>query len=172
LPRFVTDGRRWADGILAVTVVAFATVIIVEAERLPPPFFDPLGSAAVPKFVAGVLIALAASLLWRCWRQPAAAVAIDGELDDAPASNAPAVAIGATVLPILYVGSMHAGILGFAPASAAFVWLLGTLLARGRWRTMALLIPLAIVVGYGLNALLTRFFYIDLPQNSFWTVAG
>jgi hypothetical protein len=30
------------------------------------------------------------------------------------------------------------------------------------------LLPVALLAGFGLEALLTEFFYIDLPQQSFW----
>ncbi len=164
LRRYGESWRR-ADTILAIVLNGLSVVVIIEANRLPPPFFDPLGSAAVPRSVATLLIVLSACLLVRCLLQP-----LEGQrrADAAEGTNSPGIALSAAVLPILYVGVMQFGILGFAPASVLFVMSLGGALAR--WRPMALvaLLPVALLAGFGLEALLTEFFYIDLPQQSFW----
>ncbi|MEZ5936365.1 MAG: tripartite tricarboxylate transporter TctB family protein [Alphaproteobacteria bacterium] len=162
--RLWAEPWRRADSVLALALILLSTVVIWAANRLPPPFFDPLGSAAVPRFVAWLLIVLALAVLGRCLLTPAALPAVDAGRDTV--RPAPLTALGALIASILYVGLMQAGLLGFAPASALFIMALGALLSRGERRAFLWMIPLAIIVGYGLNYLLTGVFYIDLPQRS------
>lgn len=163
--RFFAAGWRRQDSCLAIALILFGLLVIDQANRLPPPFFDPLGSAAVPRLVAGLIILLAVILLGRCWWTPI----VDDTSQTTGVIPAPFIALGAAVMPILYVGAMHFKILGFAPASALFVLALGSLLARFRVLAMLALLPVALLAGFGLNVLLTELFYIDLPQQSFWT---
>ncbi|MCB9946063.1 MAG: tripartite tricarboxylate transporter TctB family protein [Geminicoccaceae bacterium] len=170
---FASEWRR-QDICLAMALLALGSFVIVQANRLPPPFFDPLGSAAVPRMVSALLMVLALVLVIRCLRTPVGAHA-DADsrgagpgVEDAAGTPSPWTALAAATLPLLYVGVMQFRILGFAPASTLFVLVMGGVLARGRPRVMLAVALAAIVTGYGLNALLTGFFYIDLPQHSFW----
>lgn len=165
--RLWSEAWRRADVCLALALIAFSTLVIVEANRLPPPFFDPLGSAAVPRFVAGLLIVLALAVLGRCLLSPVTSTRAS---DDEGVRPAPWTALGVVLVSVLYVGAMHYGVLDFAAASTLFVIALGALLTRGRLGPMLWMVPLAVIVGYGLNHLLTDFFYIDLPQRSIFTV--
>ena len=153
---------------LAAALAVFAAVLYRQANLLPPPFFDPLGSAAVPKFVALVLLALAVGLVvQRAFGLAEGGMAMpEGAAEEAPARPAPLAALGAIVLPIFYVASMQAGWLAFAQASSLFVLALGGLFARWRWRNLVLLLPLALLAGYGLDYIFTQILYVDLPQRS------
>ena len=153
---------------LAVALAVFAAVLYQQATLLPPPFFDPLGSAAVPKFVALVLLALALGLVvQRAFGLTGGGMAMPTSTTDEPTVRpAPLAAIGAIILPILYVASMQAGWLAFAQASSLFVLALGGLFARWRLRNLALLLPLALLTGYGLDYIFTEILYVDLPQRS------
>lgn len=167
LSRLYGEGWRRADSILAIVLTGFSVMVIVEANRLPPPFFDPLGSAAVPRTVASGLILLAVCLVLRCLTRPLRGRPVSDAAEETGGS--PGSAFGAAALPIAYVGLMQAGILGFAPASALFVMLLGGMLARWRRFALVVLLPIALIAGFGLEWLLTEFFYIDLPRRSFWS---
>jgi putative tricarboxylic transport membrane protein len=168
--RLWSAGWRRADLFLAVALILLSTAVIDQANRMPPPFFDPLGSAAVPRFVASILILLALAVLGRCLLTP-----VDrggpgpDENSDGRRVTTPLIALGAVLIPVLYVAAMHYQILGFAPASTLFVIALGATLSRGRTATVLWMAPVAVIVGYGLNYLLTGVFYIDLPQTSFFT---
>lgn len=153
---------------LAAALAVFAAVLYRQAALLPPPFFDPLGSAAVPKFVALVLLALALGLVvQRAFGLAGGGMAMPAHTsDEAPVRSAPLAAIGAIILPILYVASMQAGWLAFAQASSLFVLALGGLFARWRWRNLVLLVPVALLTGYGLDYIFTEILYVDLPQRS------
>jgi putative tricarboxylic transport membrane protein len=167
--RLWSEPWRRADSLLALGLILLSAVVIWAANQLPPPFFDPLGSAAVPRFVAGLLIVLALAVVGRCLTIPVTSTRSDGEEEVRPA---PWVALGALTASVAYVGVMHAGLLGFAPASTLFVIALGAILARGERSALLWMIPLAVITGYGLNYLLTGVFYIDLPQRSIFAIEG
>ena len=54
-----TSRTPGADLGLALTVAALAALLWRESDKIPPPFFDPLVSAAVPRGIAAALVALA-----------------------------------------------------------------------------------------------------------------
>ena len=166
--RFLVSDWRRQDSALAFVLLLFGGLVIREADKLPPPFFDPLGSAAVPRLVAGLLMGLAFILLIRCLRKPPQEH--EGSADE-PVATSPLVALMSAVLPALYVAAMQFGWLGFAPASALFILLMGGVLARWRPRALGVIAIVALLCGYGLNVILTDILYIDLPQESFWQEA-
>lgn len=63
----------------------------------------------------------------------------------------------------IYVAVMAAGVAGFAAATIVYVIAAGGLLTRFRPRPLVIIVPLALVLGLGLQYLLTQVFVIDLP---------
>lgn len=160
-------GRR--DLLLALAVTLLAVVVYWQASLLPPPFFDPVGSAAVPKLVAVVLVLLAVGVVVERLRaKPGSAETgfAPEVVDDEPAAPAPWTALASIVLPVLYVSVMQAGWLAFAEASTLFVFALGALFSRFRPRLLLFLVPVAFLAGYGLDYIFTEILYVDLPQRS------
>ncbi|MGP1397709.1 MAG: tripartite tricarboxylate transporter TctB family protein [Inquilinaceae bacterium] len=170
--------RAWhrairGDGVLAACLVAFAGLLYMEALKVPPPFFDPLGSAAVPKFVALVLALLAVLLMLPRAKTPPTPAEDDdiAEDDTAAVPPAPVTAIASGLTAVAYIGLMQAGMLNFAQASTVFVLVLGALLARRRRPILLALVPVAFAVGYGFDYLFTEVLFIDLPYRSVFTPA-
>lgn len=151
---------------LAVAVWAVAGIAFVGASMLPPPLFDPLGSAAVPKAVAIILAVLAAGVLAKRWllvRKEEAVVVLPVEPGETTAPLRPGIALVSMAIIIAYVGVTGAGLLGFREATVPFVILLGGVLSRFRRRTMIVLVPLAFVIAIGLWWLFTGPLFVDLP---------
>jgi putative tricarboxylic transport membrane protein len=149
-----------ADLGLAACVLLFAIVIWLEAEKVPPPFFDPLGSAVVPQGIAIALAALAAIIALRAVLGLAERVGGQG----AGFRARPDIAIGILVLATLYVGVMQLRVVGFELATIAFLAAASALLGRFERRAMLLGLLIALVLGVGGTWLFTGFFYIDLPR--------
>ncbi|WP_372624134.1 tripartite tricarboxylate transporter TctB family protein [Falsiroseomonas sp.] len=149
-----------ADFGLAGCVLLFAAVIWMEAAKVPPPFFDPLGSAAVPEGIAIVLVVLAAIVALRAVlgmpeRAGKGAIGFRARPD---------IAIGIFLLAVAYVGVMQLGLLGFELATIAFLAAASALLGRFERRAMLFGLAIALVLGVGGTWLFTGFFYIDLPR--------
>ena len=163
--RLWSEHWRRADVVLACALILVAVIVIGEANRLPPPFFDPLGSAAVPRFVSGILILLALAVLGRCCLTPVDRTA---SVKAASPQATPWVALGALVASVVYVGVMHAGCSASRrpPPCSCSLSAPSSRMASARsssgWsRSASQLVS-------GLNYLLTEVFYIDLPQRSFF----
>ncbi len=166
--RLWDDKAGRGDLLLALAVILLAGVVYWQASLLPPPFFDPVGSAAVPKVTALVLMLLAIGVVVTRLRAKPGAVdaGFSLQIDEEPVPGAPWTALASIVLPVLYVGVMQAGWLAFAQASTLFVFGLGALFGRFRPRLLLLLVPVAVIAGYGLDYLFTEILYVDLPQRS------
>lgn len=156
---FGESGTPRADVALSLSVGGFAALLLWEADKIPPPFFDPLGSAAVPEGVAIILALLAAVILLRAlaalpWPKRTAA---------APYRPRPDIALGISVVAIAYVAAMEFELVGFRTATIAFVILASALLSRFQPRVMLISAGVAVVVGVGGAYVFTKVFFIALP---------
>lgn len=164
-----SDGR--ADLVLAVVVLVMSGAVYFRAAQLPPPLFDPLGSAAIPQFIAVVLAVLSVAIVVRRYvllarRQPAEAAPAaqaDEAVDGVAAPLQPMIAAFAIVIVFLYVLSMGLGLLGFREATIPFIIALGGALSRFRRSSMVVLIPAAFVLAFALAWLFSDVMYVDLP---------
>lgn len=147
------------DIALAAVLIALSGFVWWESRKIAPPFFDPLGSAALPRVVATLIAGMALVVLAR------AAIALrQGVRATAPDYRRRAdLAVGIVVLAVFYIGVMDAGVLGFPWATMAFIFVSGAVLGGFDRRIMAVSAVLAIVLGAGGAYLFRYVFYIDLP---------
>lgn len=148
-----------ADVGLAVGIGALSALMLWEAEKIPPPFFDPLGSAAVPSSIAVILAALAALVLARAL----AALPWPASTPQEGYRPRPDVAFGIAFAAVAYVTVMELGWLGFRDATIAFVTFAVAVLGRFQPRLMAIGLVVAVIVGFGAKYLFTEVLFIALP---------
>lgn len=148
-----------ADMALAIVVGAFAALLLWEADKIPPPFFDPLGSAAVPNGVALVLAVLSAIVLVRALL----ALPWPPRPDSVGYRVRPDIALGIALAAVLYVAAMDFEVLGFRTATILFVAVASALLGRFHLKMSLIGVLVAIVVGVGGMYLFTQVFFIALP---------
>jgi len=165
LRRLLSDPDGRAEAILAICVWVFAAIVYVGAVQLPPPLFDPVGSAAFPKAIA-IIIAVIVTLilLQRVVIQRAGGGDEEpksGEADEMPLR--PGLGVWCILIMAGYVGVMNFGILGFREATVPFVVLLGALLSHFRRSTLYILIACGLVIAIGFSWLFSEILYIDLP---------
>jgi putative tricarboxylic transport membrane protein len=160
-------GEAQAELILAACVWALAAAVWTAASRLPPPIFDPLGSAAVPKLIAGILAVLSLAMLAQRLRGRAdlGAVPDPGDPADKSAPLRPGIAALAFLVMAACPAAMAAGLLGFRETCFAFILALGGLLSQFSRRMLALLLPTAALLAVGLSRLFGGLLYIDLPAT-------
>jgi putative tricarboxylic transport membrane protein len=164
--RFLSDPDGRADLLLALAVWAVSAAAYYGAALLPPPQFDPLGSAAIPKAIAVILAILAAIILGRrclILRTAPAPAAKPVNEKDVPAPLRLGIALASIAIIIAYVGVMDIGLLGFREATVPFVILLGGAMSRFRRSTMMVLVPLSLAIAIGFAWLFSGALYIDLP---------
>jgi len=177
--------RPLVDLALALAVLAGATLLFVGAADLPPPRFEPMGSAALPRILGALLTMFATIIGVRAvWRlrtgagetdeQAAASGAQsartgdDGESEGTDESDAPAPPPNAvrtlSVLAALVLYVVALDLLGwpFVPVTAAFVLALGTLLTERRVPTLCVFAVYGLGLAVTLHAVFTRFLYVSL----------
>ena len=149
------------DYIISAFTIMLAALVLWGARAIPPPFFDPLGSAAVPKACAYILIAIALGISIRRYFENKSSPGSDGE--DEGFKREPMRALGVVGLSVLYTLAMGAGWLGFRWGTICYITLTGALLAKGNKKVMAISLALGLLFGIGGQYLFTNVFYIDLP---------
>jgi putative tricarboxylic transport membrane protein len=140
-----------------IALVGICALYLVGARSIPPPIYDALGSAALPVGAALLVAALALVAAARDYSRRAPAVEGEASVD----RNGLAAAFAA--LTVAYVAAMATGLLGYATATAAFAVLAVLLLARLRRSALLPAAALGLLLGFGGQALFTRFFYVALP---------
>ncbi|GAB5377315.1 MAG: hypothetical protein AcusKO_37770 [Acuticoccus sp.] len=148
-----------ADVALALSVGGFAALLLWEADKIPPPFFDPLGSAALPNAIALVMAVLATIVLLRA----VAAHPFPALVRPTDYRPRPDIALGIVILALAYVAAMEYGVLGFRAATVLFVALACALLGRLQPRIALVGVLVALVVGFGGAYIFTNVFFIALP---------
>lgn len=147
----------WPDLAFALAVIATAGLVWFGTADLPPPRYEPIGSAALPRAIAALMALLAVLVAVRAVRTPAA-------------PQGSSVGWGATLRALLlaalllaFVSVMDARLVGFRPAAAAFLFCAGLTLGGIGVRRVAAFALFAVGLSLGIHALFTRLFYIDLP---------
>ncbi|WP_118135435.1 tripartite tricarboxylate transporter TctB family protein [Oceanicella sp. SM1341] len=149
-----------SDLALSLLLLVIAALLLGGAAQLPPPQFDPLGSAALPRILAGLLIVFAlitgarAVLLWRA-----------GGASDALPWSPGAAARGAAVLGLLvaFILVMAAGLAPFWAAGTVYVAASALLIGGFTPRRLVVTVLGGLALCAVLTVVFTRFFYINLP---------
>lgn len=141
-------------------LVGLSVFVIWGTKDIPPPFFDPVGSAAFPKYAAYIIIALALAIGARA----IFSIKTTHKETEKPYKEEPLLALYVVVIPSLYVLTMTLGWLSFRAATILFIILLSALLSKFDKRSMIVSAIVALVFGIGGQYLFTEVFYIDLPQ--------
>lgn len=153
----------------SVFLVVLSGVTLWGTLDLPPGVFDPIGSAGFPRFISVVIGVLSLVILIRAVRK----IVIGSK--EAPASRsqqdpvAPTfrprhdLAIGFYVLSIAYASVLALRIVSFAIATTLFLAVSIGMLTRFYYKRLLIVIPIALVIGFGCQYIFTQVFVIDLP---------
>lgn len=162
-----TKAARADAGFAAFALVA-SLFFLVEAQRLPPARFDPLGPGAFPIGIS-ILIALLSAV--------ALVMAVAGRdlgraqtslivgLDDADATHTarPWLGVATMAALVVFVGVLQWTELSFAWASAGFITVLGVLLSDRSPKSLLIAVCVGLAMGFGLAYLFGRMLLLLLP---------
>ncbi len=148
--------------ILILFCISYAAFILWGAAEIPPAFFDPLGSAAVPIGCAILILLLSTLLVLQSLRQKTTVATEDPS--DLGYRQRWDKAAGIVLLTVCFIGSMSLGLLGYDTAAAAFTFGAVILLGGISKQVCIVAAVLAILMGFGGHYLFTEIFYIDLPS--------
>lgn len=151
-PESAGETRR--DVAFAAFMIASGALTIWGLRNQPRAPFDPVGAAAIPVWTAWIVIALAALLLLRIalgklTRGGAQSMFTSTEAVDASYEVRPVLSWTAIGLSFAYAAAMP--ILGFALASAVFMFVFGWALSDRSPRMAGIAAIVAVLGGYGLD---------------------
>ena len=152
------------DVVAGIALLGLSAVVLWQAEQLPPPIFDPIGSAFLPRAVALVIAALSLVMIGGALAGAGAELAQEESGAGAGGDGAAAGrGLAVVVMLAVYGALLESGMIGFAPATTLFVAATGMLLSRGNRRVMVASVITAIVLAIACRYVFTQIFYIDLP---------
>lgn len=151
--------RSIADLALSLLVAAGAVVLFIGAAKLPPPRFEPLGSAALPRILgvllllfAAILAVRAASRLRRGWIAP---VTEASEAD-------PRKGFAVLLALVVYVFALDVLRVPFVPATTVFVAVVGLSIGARSWINLVIFTSIGLVLALAISNILSRFLYITI----------
>jgi putative tricarboxylic transport membrane protein len=155
--------RHLGDLALAAFVIAGAVILFVGAADLPPPRFEPLGSAAMPRILGAIMVALALTVAARAVLRlrgatPPEAPPLPGDARESDPWR------GAVVLVALiaYVAALDFGRVPFVYATTAFVTVAGLAMGRVGLRSAAFFAALGLGVALTLGYVFETYLYIRI----------
>jgi putative tricarboxylic transport membrane protein len=151
--------RSIADLVLSLLVSAGAAILFIGAADLPPPRFEPLGSAALPRILGALLLLFAAIVtlrallrLKRGWTAPATE---ESEAD-------PRKGFAVLVALIAYVLALDVLRLPFVPVTTVFVAVVGLSIGARTWLNAVIFAGLGLGLSLAISTILSRFLYITI----------
>ena len=157
------DRRPIAEIGVSLVISAICAVFWIEAAKLPPGSFEPLGSGPVPKYTAIIVILCCAVVIVRALRQVAAGPGLAADFRAEFAGGSPIGALVLVGLTLGYALVLHFKLLAFGVVTAIYLFLLIWLLEDMRWRAALPAAIVAAVAAFGVEYLFTRVFIVDLP---------
>lgn len=165
--------RALGDLLLAAVVVGGSVILFAGAAELPPPRFEPLGSAAMPRILGVILCLLAAIVAVQAVLRLARGEASDmpnlpplPELDTddgtAPGKASPIRGIVVLGAVLAYVGALDILKVDFTLATTCFVAVTGMAMTRPGPRELLLHAALGLLLGLGVSAVFATFLHVEI----------
>lgn len=149
------------DIVAGIALIGVAAVVWWRTALLPPPIFDPIGSALIPQLVALVIAGL--SLVMIAGALSTARAELRRGLPAGGGWSAARRALGVVAMLLVYGILLQVDGIGFTLATIFFVAPTGMLLSRGNHRVIAGSVISALVLAAACSYVFTQIFYIDLP---------
>ena len=151
--------RAFADLVLSLLVVAGAVVLFIGAAELPPPRFEPLGSAAAPRILGALLLMFASVLAIRAvLRLKNGWIAPPAQTSDAD----PRKGFLVLVALVVYVFALDILRAPFVPATTVFVMVVGLSIGTRTLQNVGIFAVLGLVLSFSISTILSRFLYITI----------
>lgn len=148
---------------VSALVLLVCAVFWIQAYRLPPGTFEPLGSGPVPMYTAAIVILCCLIVMVRGFialsRGPGVAASFDAEFR----GGSPRGALWMIGMTIVYVALLHMRVASFGVVTFVFLTLLIWALEGFRMRTLLPALITAAIASFGAEYLFTQVFVVDLP---------
>lgn len=158
-PTFLLS-RGIGDIVLGGVSIAFAILLFIGAADLPPPRFEPLGSAAAPRILAGILVLLGSLVIWRAMANRRLPHPSGDDMTAPPAH--PLRGLWTLLALVAYVAALDVLRAPFAVATALFLAAIALILTGGNRRAGVVYGGVGLVLGQTLATIFARFLYITI----------
>lgn len=149
---------------VSALIAAACAVIFVQASRLPPGSFEPLGSGPVPKWTAGIVIFCCLIVMVRGFLRLRDAGGLAASMKAEFTGGRPAGAVTMLGITLIYVGLLHEKVASFGIITFIYLTLLIWALERFRPAVLIPALITAAVSSFGAEYLFTNVFTVDLPE--------
>lgn len=157
------DRRSFTEIGVAALILVICAVFWVQAYKLPPGSFEPLGSGPVPMYTAAIVMLCCLIVIVRALgtllRGPGPARAFREEFS----GSSPLGGLLMLGSSVVYVGLLHLQVAGFGLVTFVFLTVLIWAMERFRSRTLPLALVVAAIFAFGAEYLFTNVFVVDLP---------
>jgi len=156
----VTPQRReaFADLVFAGLVIGAAMILFIGAADLPPPRFEPMGSAAVPKILGTIMVLLALAIGGRAILK-LRVLPTDAQI----VQMVPFWRGGAVIVSlVLYVAALDFGRVPFVLATTIFITAAGMIMGKISPKSAGLFAVLGICVSTLIYFVFTHFLFIQI----------
>lgn len=155
-----TQREAVGDLICCALVLIGSLILFIGASSLPPPRFEPLGSAAMPRILGFLLIVLSAVVALQAvakLRQPKTST-----VDIEATPNSPYRGLIVLAALIVYVFALDVLQLPFLIATTLFVTVTGTAMHRFTARSIVIHGALGLIIAVLISTVFSRFLGIEI----------
>ena len=147
---------------VSLFLIVVCSLVLWEARKIPPGTYDPLGSAPIPRAVAGLIILLCLVVMVQALRRLARGETATSETEF-PLRYLDA--IGIVVVTLIYILGLALELTSFAILTTVFLTFTIGFLTRFRRRALVVALVIGLVMGFGCEYLFTQVFVVDLPTS-------
>lgn len=150
--------RAIGDLLLLAAIGVGVVVLFVGASTLPPPRFEPLGSAAMPRILGAILVLLSLPVAYAAIRD----LLTPDASGKKSALKLPFAGVFVFAALVIYVAALDFGKMSFIPTTTVFVAAAGMAIDKISLRILAIYGGLGLVLASALSYVFTNFLYVQL----------
>lgn len=158
------DHRPLTEIGVSALVAGICAVFYVQASRLPPGSFEPLGSGPVPKWTAAIVIMCCLVVMARGFLRLRAAGGVAASARAEFTGGRPGGAIVMLAGSLAYVALLHLKVASFGIVTFVYLTLLISALEGFRSNVILAAAITAAIASFGAEYLFTEVFTVDLPE--------
>lgn len=148
---------------VSALVMLVCAVFWLQAYKLPPGSFEPLGSGPVPMYTAAIIILCCVIVMARAVIALRRGPGIEATFRAEFRGGSPGGAFWMMGMTIAYVALLHMRVASFGIVTFVFLTLLIWALEGFRMRTLLPALITAAIASFGAEYLFTQVFVVDLP---------
>lgn len=155
--------RPLTEFTVAALIAGICVIFLVQAMKLPPGTFEPLGSGPVPIWTSIIVMACCGVVMIRAVLRIRAAGGPGATIRDELQVDSPGKGLILVVTTLLYVLALDLQLASFGVVTFVYLTLLIWALADFGAKTLAYAAINAAVFAFGAEYLFTNVFVVDLP---------